>query len=173
MSGGVLEASVQGKPEVIAYLNGRVLAIQRGVLQATETTEIDMVSWIKDTKLSGDPLKRRSGNLSRAMAYERPSVVGGYVQGKVYVGKEAPYAHVHEDGGDFFVPGHMSRRRALMGGVGRSGPVLRRQFSGDGFFVRGHIAHYKQRPFMAPARANFAPIYQERVSAATGEGLKP
>ena len=71
-----------------------------GVMNALERVGIYLTAYVKGQKLSGNPINRRTGNLSRHIAYE-VSAVGGRLQVKVGVvrgAQDVPYARYLEEG---------------------------------------------------------------------------
>lgn len=90
-----------------------------------------LAAYIKNEKLSGQVLNRISGKLAGSVGY-RVTQNGGDFSLEVYAGgDEAPYGIVHELGGTFQIPAHLSASRL-----------------GKQFAVQAHSARYPQRSFM-------------------------
>lgn len=79
-----------------------------GKVRAAAKTSLDMwatelAGYIKASKLSGDPLHRRSGALSRSV-YPDKRETADTVSGGARAGLDVPYAKIHEYGG--LIPAH-------------------------------------------------------------------
>lgn len=98
------------------------------------TAAIMLVGYIKQNKLSGDPIKRRSGNLSAHITYEMAEVEDGSVA-RVGVLRGVPYARGLEEGNPphiirpnlgmvDFSSDHYSQRPRMLRFIGRNGNVV-------------------------------------------------
>lgn len=90
------DIKVNGEKTVMENLDKarRVVETEKG--RKMEQASIYLMNYIQRKKLSGDPLKRRTGNLVRAMNYN-VTENNGDVVGKV--GNRMVYSAIHETGG--------------------------------------------------------------------------
>lgn len=98
-----------------------------------------LADYVRRTKLSGNPLNRRSGRLSRSISGQA-SAQGHKVIG-VIGSKGVPYAHVHETGGTFDIPAHTRQITMVFGR-----PVVPHEIN-----VSAHSATFPQRAFLKPS----------------------
>jgi phage gpG-like protein len=104
--------------------------------------------------LSGNPLAQRSGKLKGSVRYE-VSDRGDTVVGRVMAGGGiAPYGMVHEYGGVFQIPRHLSMSRL-----------------GNAYSVRAHQARFPQRAFMAPSMTENEAVFYEMAQQGAYEAL--
>ena len=73
-----------------------------------------MVGRVRREKLSGNPLHRRSGNLSASIRQDVQNTPASVI-GRVYSDGTVPYAKVHEFGGAVTVPGHLAKGYSAKG----------------------------------------------------------
>lgn len=98
---------------------------------------IELANYVKASKLSGQVLKNRTGNLRRAVRAYPPAVSLTIVRGEVAVDRAASkYGKVHEFGGRVNIPAHEVREHV------RAGHQVRAHM------VRAHGATYPERSFM-------------------------
>lgn len=90
--------------EMVVQAEGRWARVDRAVKEGILAGEILLESKLKTDYLSGDPVHRRKGNLSRAVFHE-PKSISGFTEyrGFVGVGREAPYAIFVNDGTDPYI----------------------------------------------------------------------
>ena len=96
----MIAASVEiiGASEVVQRLEGMAPRIHAAVKGSLDAWSTELSAYIKESKLSGDPLHRRSGDLSRSVVpYRRDS--GTTIEGGAGAGAGIPYAKIHEYGG--------------------------------------------------------------------------
>lgn len=92
------QLEIVGAPEVVARLAGMAPRIHAAVKGSLDAWSAELAGYIRESKLSGDPLHRRSGNLSRSVVpYRKDS--GTVLEGGAGAGAGIPYAHIHEYGG--------------------------------------------------------------------------
>ena len=103
--------------------------------------------WSRANRLSGDPLNRRTGRLSRSVTpfakLEGGRVVGG-------LSSNVPYAHVHELGGVFQIPEYTRRPPRSRTAGGRFRKRTEEQ-QVNSVTVKAHTAKFPQRAFLRPA----------------------
>lgn len=118
-------------------------------------TQMQLLSdFVRTSHLSGDPLHRRTGRLSRSVT-GKATGSGAKIIG-ICGTSGVPYAYVHEMGGTFDIPAHSRRvgynakeeRIRLLTKIGRVRAAVKSQVTGT---VRAHSATYPQRAFLKPS----------------------
>lgn len=104
------------------------------VTAALERASLLLVGYIKTEKLSGDPINRRTGNLSSHISHEL-SASGTQITSRVGVIRGVPYARPLEEGSR----PHVIRARA--------GGVLAFKGSDGGMVFRASVKHPGNRAF--------------------------
>lgn len=139
--------------QIVALLRQRASQVGPALLDEMTSQMQQTADYSRATKLSGDPLKHRTGQLSRSIT-SSATLDGLKITGKI--GSSAPYAHVHELGGVFLIPEHYRRtgfgskqQRITM--LTRSGSVRAAVKSMTRGMVRAHNATYPQRAFLKPS----------------------
>lgn len=149
-----IQIHVLGADEVIARYARMSGAITQAVAQAMRSEMTRLADYVRTHKLSGDPLHRRTGDLSRAVT-GASEVQGAIVVGNVGT-KGIPYAYVHEMGGTFQIPEHTRRmgfgaegeRVRLLTKTGKVRAAVKSRRTG---IVQSHTATYPQRAFLKPS----------------------
>lgn len=135
------------------------------LIRGTKKLVIRMQAHIRLNHLSGQTLSRRRGQLSQAI---REKVIDekekGFIEGRVFVGREAFYGAFHEKGGTFLVPAHFRQMTEVFG---------RRLNTPKQVLVRAHFITFPKRPFLAPTLKKFKPTFRNMVKAAMAEAMKP
>lgn len=126
-----LAISIIGGDKLVAKLRTGATTLTEALRQEMANQMARAADWSRANRLSGDPLHRRSGQLSQSLTADA-DIDGTVVRG--ILGSPMPYAHVHERGGIFSIPSHSA--------------VSRR---GNTFEVAAHSARYPQRAFLKPA----------------------
>jgi len=95
-------------PDAVPRMEGIQSRIDTEIKKAILREELRVQTLLKTKYLSGDPIKRRTGNLSRSLHIDPTSIsqFTGY-QGSVFFGEEAPYAYGLEVGN----PPHVIRAK--------------------------------------------------------------
>jgi phage gpG-like protein len=147
-----INVTVFGKEELIEKWNSlspKIAAVMQSEMQAQMTRLAD---WIKENKLSGDPLHRRTGALSRSV--QGSSAITGTTRVTGTIGsKGVKYARVHELGGTFEIPAHERLQTMVFGK-----PMVPRSVT-----VRAHTATYPQRAFLKPSLQVFEPQIRDAL----------
>ena len=160
----VFEIKFQGAEELLAkYLEGperiREILEHEMLRQMQQTADLSRTNY-----LSGDPLHRRSGQLSRSIN-PKASSTATEVTGSV--GTNLPYGAVHEYGGTITIAEHMRRtgraatgeRMKLLTKGGKVRAGVHHTATGT---VRAHTATYPERSFLR------APLTQRREEIMLG-----
>jgi phage gpG-like protein len=96
-----VRAETIGAPEVAARIEALKPGILAGVKGALDTWSEELANYIKEDKLSGNPLHQRSGALRESITpYRRDE--GDILQGGAGGGAGLVYAHILEYGGDIY-----------------------------------------------------------------------
>lgn len=95
---------VIGAERVITMLGEAPARIEAAAKSSLDAWATELAGYIKASKLSGDPLHRRSGRLS-ASVHPMTSQGGDTVSGGAGGGAGVPYAKIHEFGGTINHPG--------------------------------------------------------------------
>jgi phage gpG-like protein len=149
-----LEIHVFGSEEFAARMR-RASSNLMPALRSTMATALTRVAdYVRAAKLSGDPLRRRSGTLSQAVT-GKAEISGTTVIGSLGVAG-VPYAKVHEHGGTFQVAAHMRRvaydaRENRIRALTKRGNLRAAVKSMTRGQVRAHSATYPQRAFLRPS----------------------
>lgn len=149
-----IQITVRGSDELQAKyrrISGSIVSLLAQVMQSEMT---QLADYVRATKLSGDPLHRRTGALSRAVTGQA-QVQGSFVVGKIGT-SGIPYAYVHEVGGTFQIPAHTRRvgygakeeRIRLLTKQGKVRAAVKSMSRG---MVKAHTATYPQRAFLHPS----------------------
>ena len=116
----LITATVTGASEVVERFGALSVKARIGAKSALDVWSAQLAAYIKDTKLSGQVLNRRTGNLSASVHPLPTSETGETVTGGAAGGGQAvPYARIHEFGG--LIPAHQvvaKNARALAFNVG-------------------------------------------------------
>lgn len=149
-----IQLTIVGADELIAKYK-RMSSIMAQYLVATMRDEMTILAdYVRANKLSGDPLHRRTGGLSRAVT-GRAALTGTDVVGQIGT-SGIPYAFVHEHGGVFMIPAHMRRvgysaKEERIKMLSKTGKVRAAVKSMSRGMVRAHTADYPQRAFLLPS----------------------
>ena len=161
--------TILGIDELNNRLGRMTPAIRDSLVLGMNESTIRLQAYIVNEKLSGDPLHRRSGHLSNATQQDvlanEDSVVGR-------VSNNMAYAHVHEEGGTFWIPEHTVRwGKSVMRMRGYDTSKMTKGMAVEGT-VRGHNATYPQRAFMKPSYEALREWIVERLKVATQDGME-
>lgn len=154
-------ARIFGAEAVSQELIAKSSAVRDAIAKAMEAAALDLVSHVKKNKLSGQVLKRKTGNLSRSINYKM-NTSGDTVSASV--GSNAVYAAIHEFGGQ--TAAHAIHAKA--------GSVLAFQKGGSQMFAKS-VNHpgskMPQRSFLRSSLADKSESIRARLDAAV-KGVK-
>lgn len=165
-----LTLEVRGTAEAVAAARARYEARKERIRQACQEFGIEQQSYVREQKLSGNPLHQRSGDLSNSIhstVEESPRGFAVFVfslggrEGRLVV----PYAKVHEFGGTFTIPEHERRVAAPSALVGK--PKVRGFKAVTVQTVREHTATYPERSFLRSSQLERANVFIERMRYVT------
>lgn len=134
-----IQVHVFGKTELVDKYRRRTALLTSRLQDSMASQMVRLADYIRASKLSGTPLNRRSGRLSRSISGSA-ATEGSKVIGTVG-SKGIPYAHVHETGGAFEIPAH---ERVITMVFGR--PIVPKTI-----MVGSYTANYPQRAFLKPS----------------------
>jgi len=163
-----LEYKIIGKAEMQRRLRNAGPVVIASLVSEMKAQMARAADWSRANRLSGDPLHRRSGQLSRSVT-SGARVEGNSVIGTL--GSNLPYAKVHEQGGIFNIPTYSRRppRSKTPSGHFRKRTDEQRVAS---VTVRAHTATFPQRAFLRPALENNRAQILAGLRAATIRSLK-
>lgn len=140
----------------------RIKAGMRGSLsRAITAATIELQGYIRASKLHGQVLNSRTGNLSRAVTAFPAVDDGSRIVGRVAVDRSAPYGRFQEEG-----VGHPWVIEP------RNAKALRFVAGGKVVFAK-RVMHpgLKARPFMSTSLEEFSPTIQSELAAALNEAI--
>ena len=155
------------EPTVVVTGADRVVARFTAMPERVRATlRLSMRRWwyrlqseVVTSKLSGDPLRRRTGNLASSINVGGAGSLTSFdesdseIVGRV--GTNVRYAAVHENGGTFAIPAHTRRMTSVFGR-----PVIPRDIE-----VRAHTATFPQRAFLRPVLRDMSSQIREGIKA--------
>jgi|SRR5579863_926663 len=128
--------------------------LRASIYRAMNRIQVGLQSLII-SKLQGPVLQHRSGKLTgsvRGQVEDHGDMISAVVTAG---GGVAPYAAVHEYGGTFQIPDHLSHSKR-----------------GRAFTVRAHSATFPERSFMRSSLTEFRSRAEAELAKAAIEGLK-
>ena len=142
--------------ETLTSLSYRITAkgkaLHTSLLIAFARIAIGLQAYIKTQKLQGQVLAHRSGKLTRSIEQQVVDQ-GRTFTAVVQAGSLAPYGAIHEYGGTFQIPEHMSHSR----------------LSQKTWTVRSHTATFPERSFMRSSLKEYRDqAYREIENAISG-----
>lgn len=93
----MLEVKVEGDKEVAAYFSSMGSRLRAELKRTITKLSVDLTAYVKQRKLSGQVLHRRTGTLSRSIHFKVDETPDGGVAGTV--GTNIVYGAIHEYGG--------------------------------------------------------------------------
>jgi len=147
-------------------------ALQSALAVHVERFVIYLQSYVRENKLSGDPLHRRTGNLSASINYTPVQITGHSVESSV--GTNLPYGRVHELGGTFTIPAYMHPGRKAGADIKEAGLSVKNpsSFRYEPYLVRAHTATYPMRAFLRPSLRETKGVFSAEISAAVVDSIK-
>jgi len=151
----MISIQTQGADQLVDFLKGSGNKLQGGLQKAFARIAIRLQQYIVTQKLHGQVLHQRSGKLAGSVI-QRVESEGNKIAAIVQAGGLAvSYAGVHEYGGTFSVPEHMSASRL-----------------GKKFTVHQHNATYPERSYMRTSLEENVEMYIEEVNKAIEAATK-
>ena len=156
MSEVTLKVETSGVENIVVKLNNYSGNARKELKTAMAVIVTRIVSFIKESELSGQVLRRRTGTLSRSIkgeVFDNATDITGDVRSRDKGNKPVEYAARHEYGftGQERVKAHVRR-------LASGGEASVREF------VRN--VNYGARPFMKPARDKFEKFAQQTLETA-------
>lgn len=151
---------VPSNDRVVKFMLDRGQRIGDEIEQEMTAISIDLQSYVKANKLSGQILKNRTGNLRRAIDRAVLRSSSGVTATVGVSPNAAKYAGVHEYGGDINIPAV-------------SGKLMVFTVGGHVRFTMKHRAftvHMPERSFLRSSLAENRAEYLERINLAVAKG---
>lgn len=147
--------------EVTARLTDATPGIVRELAETIPLLSEELSVYVVEQKLSGQVLKRQTGNLQSSVKVDPLIQTESEITGSVFQDPSiASYGYIHEFGGD--IP---SRRGSpLMHWIGREGEDVYRAFA-KGFTL-------PERSFMRSALEDMAPEIEQQLIIAVARGIE-
>lgn len=166
----MISIEVYGAERVVAGLQLRVERVRVAVKSSLDIWATELAGYIKASKLSGDPLHRRSGRLSSSVHPITQSTPDA-ISGGAGAGAGVPYAKIQECGGVIHHPGGTAF-------------FISQLLGGRAFFVSNasslaaslprtqpHDINMPERSYMRSALRDRAPTGIESLRAAVKEAI--
>ena len=99
----MIGVQITGDSALVTKLEETTGKIKAAAKSSLDMWATELAGYIKMNKLSGDPLHRRSGNLSSSV-YPDKRETADTISGGARAGLDVPYAKIHEYGG--LIPAH-------------------------------------------------------------------
>jgi phage gpG-like protein len=164
---------VVGKGLIVAKYGRMAGKVAVALTKTMKNEMVKLADYVRTHKLSGDPLHRRTGKLSRSITGDA-TLTGHTVIGTVGT-KGVPYAYVHEYGGTFDIPAHTRRigfnaKDVRIRLLNANNSVRAAVKSTGTQMVRAHTATYPKRAFLHPSldenRENIMQALRDSVAEA-------
>lgn len=160
----MITAKLVGQKKVIAQLTSMPLAVHNAVLQKIYKLAIDMQTYIRTQKLSGQVLNVKSGALRRSINWT-VNDLGKKILAKVFSAGDVKYAGIHEYGGRTAAHDIFPKKGEALAFMGRSGKM---QFA--------KVVHHPgsvmpERSFMRSSLRDQEVTIQRELKMAVLEGL--
>lgn len=134
-----IDITVYGKKEFVAKYRNIAATMTSLLTNEMKTQMIKLSDYVRTHKLSGDPLNRRSGKLSRSVS-GNADTAGSMITGTVG-SKGVPYAAVHELGLTVVIPTHQREISMVFGK-----PVVPHSIT-----VKSHTVNFPMRAYLKPS----------------------
>lgn len=159
-----ISLKIVGGDKLVAKLQRAQSSVPQAVLYEMQNQMARAADWSRANRLSGDPLNRRSGRLSRSITGSATLDGNTVVRGKL--SSNVPYAYVHENGGTFNIKAYSRRSARSKAPSGRFRKRTEEQQQAT-VQVAAHTATYPQRAFLRPSlETNREKIIQALYTAA-------
>lgn len=165
----MIKIEVTGGERVIAWLEDLPNRVRAELVRQMRTDAYDLKTYIVTTKLSGQVLNRRTGNLAGAVNFRVEENEGG-VSGIVAISRAAvPYAAIHEYGGTIKHPGGTAY---MVGDWGSIFIANARSIAASLPRTRPHSIPMPARSYMRSALFDRRDRIVSNIEAAVQRGLK-
>lgn len=154
---------VTGDTALLAKLDATTGKVRAAAKTSLDLWATELAGYIKAEKLSGNPLHRRSGALSRSV-YPDKRETADAVSGGARAGLDVPYAKIHEYGG--LIPAHQVVARNAKALAFTVGGTLRFAKS-----VQIPAVQMPERSYMRSALREQAPEGIAELKAAIAEAI--
>lgn len=148
----MIEGRVTGDDIVVARLERLGPTVRQALHDAMLAQVLRVQAAVVTSKLSGDPLHRRTARLASSITSKVEDRADGLV-GRI--GTNVVYGRVHELGGTFEVPAHERKTK-----------------SGKTSTVRAHTATFPQRSFLRSVLHELQPSIVDAIQASIARAVK-
>lgn len=156
---------INGDEDTQKMLRQSYPAVQEQVSRSITRLTLQLLTRVKEEKLSGQVLKNRTGRLRRSINSRFDTASGGKVAG--YVGTNVEYAKIHELGfnGNMTVKAHLRQITQAFG---------KKLLSPKMVEVRSHSRHVNlpERSFLRSALKEMEPDVREQLLSAVRLGVR-
>ena len=151
----MISAQIQGAEKAVIFLTGSGDRVRAAMRTAFARIAISLQRYIVTQKLHGQVLKQRTGTLASSVI-QRVEESDGKIVAIVQAGggTAGKYAGVHEYGGTYTIPEHLSVSRL-----------------GNQFSVRSHDATFPVRSYMRSSLQENLDMYVTEVNKALKQAL--
>jgi len=153
-----------GNAKLIARIEAMPASVAASLLRKVYSLALKLENYIKQNKLSGQVLNRKSGRLMRSIA-NKVEQTGQSIYGIVFQSADVPYGGIHEFGG----------KTAPHVIVPKKASVLAFNWKGKNVFfkrVNHPGSHFPERSYMRSALRDMSTEISLGLKAAVVEGLK-
>jgi hypothetical protein len=159
----MITVDIIGEERLVARFKGAPQLIRERLLRAVRLEWLRLQGYIVASKLSGQVLKRRTGNLATSINAGGPSTASAFIEGPLEivgrVGTKVWYGRVHELGGAFQIKPHV---RTITQVFGR--PIAPTQVQ-----VRAYTAHFPERSFLRSGLRDMSSTIRANLARAAAE----
>lgn len=158
----MIEGTVTGDSAIVARFERLPATLREAVVAAMKREWFRIQAAVVTSKLSGDPLHRRTGVLASSINVGGPQTASEFVDepdeiiGRI--GTKVRYGFIHEYGGTFAIPSHDRRVEARLGGKSTT-------------TVREHQATFPERSFLRSTLEEMRPSVLANIRAAVAAAL--
>lgn len=142
----MLNATLTGSRELISRFEGAPKAVQDRMNVVVQAYTLDLQNYVIGSKLSGQVLNVRTGNLRRSIQ-RRLTVDPSAVYGYVYSSGDVKYAAIHEFGGIIQHPGGTAYITRYGAGIGAT------RWISNSNPLAAHLKRTRPHPIPMPERS--------------------
>lgn len=154
----MIEVNVTGADKVVARIASMSDVIRAALRASMQSQLFRLQSQVVTGKLSGDPLRRRTGNLASSINSRLEEGGDGFTG---TVGTKVRYAAVHEYGGTFTIPAHTRNVTTVFG----------RSVAAHSVEVRAHSATYPMRSFLRSTLSDMSSSIRDALAKSVMEAV--
>lgn len=153
----MIRAELRNKDAVVARFAAYVSVVTRVLVNKVTSLTIQLQSYVKSRKLSGNPLRTRTGNLRRSIN-QKVEVTQSGISGTV--GTNVFYGKIHELGGTFKVKAHERIAKIIQG---RKEGKLK---------IRAHSVTFPERSFLRSSLRENKDRFTKEILSTFGKAVR-